>query len=88
MELLINEAPLLYNEETRKYFNMTAAVKTKIYDEVTGVLRVTYSNYTQIRPCKLEDFAKTGMEIDFEERTRIMNNFYCPDSYENVTLAI
>jgi hypothetical protein len=40
---------------------MTAAVKTKAYDEINGSLRVSYSNYTKIRPCKIEDFAKTGM---------------------------
>jgi hypothetical protein len=88
MELLINETPLIYNEETKRYFNMTAAVKTKVYDEVTGSLKVTYSNYTEIRPCKVEDFAKPGMQDDFYERTKIKNNFYCPEGYENVTLAI
>ena len=68
-ELLISEAPLLYDEETKKYFNMIAAVKTKIYDYVTGALKVSYTNYIKVRPCKVEDFAKTGMETDFYERT-------------------
>ena len=67
---------------------MTAAVKTEIYDNVTGALKVIYTNETKVRPCKVEDFAKVEMEEDFYERTILFNNFYCPDSFENVTLAI
>ena len=32
---------------------MTAAVKTKIYDNVTGALKVKYTNETIVRPCQI-----------------------------------
>ena len=66
---------------------MTAAVITKINDNVTGALTVTYSNETKVRLCNLEDFNKTNMVPSFQDLTALTNNLYCPDSYENVTLA-
>jgi hypothetical protein len=37
---------------------MTAAVKTKMIDDVTGSLNLIYSNETKIRNCTAEDFIK------------------------------
>jgi hypothetical protein len=34
--------PLDYNEEAKRYFNMTAEVKTKVIENVTRKLNLTY----------------------------------------------
>ena len=65
---------------------MTAAVKTKKTDNVTGFLNVTYTNETKIRNCTPEDFNKTNMLPSFYDLSTY-KNLYCPDSYWNVQLA-
>ena len=39
---------------------MTAEVKTKVIDNVTRSLIATYTNYTTVRKCNIEDFAKVN----------------------------
>ena len=67
---------------------MTAAVKTKIFDPVTRVLKASYTNYTAIRKCNIDDFSRVNQKGDFYTRTSVINNIYCPDSYDRVWLAI
>jgi len=65
---------------------MTAAVKVKDTIPETGMLDVTYVNETRLRDCREEDFNKTNMVPSFNDLSTY-KNLYCPDSYENVTLA-
>lgn len=65
---------------------MTAAVKAKGPDKKSGILNVTYLNETGVRNCTEMDFNKTTMYRGFRDLS-IYKNLYCPDSYENVTLA-
>ena len=66
---------------------MTAEVKTKVIDNVTRTLVATYSNYTTVRKCKIEDFEKVNQKDDFLTRASVINNIYCPDSYDDVWLT-
>jgi ABC-type uncharacterized transport system ATPase subunit len=65
---------------------MTAALKTKKTDPKTGALNVTYSNHVAIRNCTKPDFTKTGIGPSFDDLS-VFKNLYCPDNYENITLA-
>lgn len=67
---------------------MTAAVKVKDADNKTGVLNVKYVNNTQLRQCNADDFNRTNMLPSFLDLTAIVNNYYCPENYKNVTLAV
>jgi len=55
-----DEAPLEYNDEAKRFFNMTVEVKTKVIDNVTRTLHTTYTNYTVVRKCNIEDFSKVN----------------------------
>ena len=67
-ELTLDETPLIFDDNVKKYFNLTAAVKAKSYEEKTGNLRVRYSNFTKVRPCTEEDFAEVELEENFKNR--------------------
>jgi len=41
-----------------------------------------------MRQCNIDDFNKTELPSSFEDMTKVINNYYCPDSYKNITLAI
>ena len=49
MDLQLEEKPLIYDYEARRYFNMTGFVKTKVFDNVTRSLVSSYTNKTIIR---------------------------------------
>ena len=78
--LLLDEKPLIYDSNSKRYFNMTVAVKTKKTDPVTGALNVTYSNEIQVRNCTRWDFEKTGLGASFDDLS-VYGNIYCPDSF-------
>ena len=67
---------------------MTAMAKTKRINNKTGVSQENFTNATKVRQCNFNDFNKTGLLGAFKDLTNPVNNFYCPDSYENFTLAI
>ena len=39
---------------------MTVEVKTKVIDNVTRALDASYTNYTVVRKCNIEDFSKVN----------------------------
>ena len=42
-----------------------------------------------MRKCSKEDFAEMGQEDDFIQRTKLANNYYCPDgNYKGIKLRL
>ena len=64
---------------------MTAVVKTRKINNETGAIQVNFTNSTKVRQCTLKDFNRTDLPNSFNDLTIPINNFYCPESYENVT---
>ena len=62
------EAGLMYDNETRKYLNISAEYEIESHDEFHN--RTFQTNLTKnVRPCKHEDFDQLGTGEDFEAMT-------------------
>ena len=80
--------PLAYNDNTKKYINITGYLETETRDE-KDQRQFNYTFQKNIRPCTRTDFEKVDLGYSFDSiTTNGINYLNCVNDWSNVTILI